>query len=385
MGILHEMYGKNIIYGGSNMENIININETKKVKVMRFSKKMAKKYGHEAAVLYAKIEFLQKFTTDPDRYCHGTQPDFTKWTGLSRAQQEKAAYILQKAGLLDKKTKYIEGTYRTCTHYKLVENNETTENNESELDNVLKGEMRPTKEMIRAALNGELDLRKEAAEQREQALKKAQAEIAEEGDDEYLYYDVDIAKKHGLVAAILLSYIEMISKKVIDITEGVFQKTAKELAKVLAFTEGQISYAKKKLVENKLIATTVKCVEGITRNATHFAPLRVCEKGVESVLKTIKLTTNKFFWKKVNPKSSIDDFKNQHMQIKNIAGANLKNSIPTINNKINNKISTKISNNNSAYLNKDVYENGYNQETTHFEVENLGEKDADWWIDRLPW
>lgn len=368
------------------MQNVININATKNAtKVMRFSKKMAKKYGHEAAVLYAQIEFLQKFTTDPGRYCFGTQPDFTKWTGLSRAQQEKAAYILQKAGLLDKKTKYIEGTYRTCTHYKLVENNETTENNESELDNVLKGKMRPTKEMIRAALNGELDLRKEAAEQREQALKKAQAEIAEEGDDEYLYYDVDIAKKYGLVAAILLSYIEMISKKVIDITEGVFQKTAKELAKVLAFTEGQISYAKKKLVENKLIATTVKCVEGITRNATHFAPLRVCGKGVESVLKTIKLTTNKFFWKKVNPKSSIDDFKNQHMQIKNIAGANLKNSIPTINNKINNKISTKISNNISAYLNKDVNENGYNQETTHFEVENLGEKDADWWIDRLPW
>lgn len=367
---------KNKDNGGINMENIININATKKV--MRISKKMAKKYGHEAAVLYAQIEFLQKFTTDPDGYCFGSQSDFTKWSGLSRAQQEKAAYILQKAGLLDKKTKYIEGTYRTCTHYKLVGNNETTENNESELDKVLKGEMRPTKEMLRAALNGELDLRKETAKQREQALKKAQAEIAEEGDDEFLYYDVDIAKKYGLVAAILLSYIEMISEKVIDITEGVFQKTVKELAKVLAFTEGQISYAKKKLVENKLIATTVKCVEGITRNATHFAPLRVCGKGVESVLKTIKLTTNKFFWKKVNPKSSIDDFKNQHMQIKNIAGANLKNSIPTINNKINNKISTKISNNNSAYYNKDVWENGYNPK-------NLAEYIENHWEELLPW
>lgn len=332
MVILHEMYGKNIIYGGSNMNYTTQIyKEEITERIVSFDTRIAYVFDFVEAILYNIIKYLQEYSKKNDGFAFFTRKSFQKWTGIGRHRFEKAIATLQQAGLLETYTK------GGMTYYKVLPFNESD-------------------------FNEEADKNKEKAE-----IKR-------------LYYKNTDVPKLGLTSAIVLCYIEMIAKKTGESTHNIFIKTQKNLGKLLGLTRGQVQYALKKLKENKLLSTVAKFAHGINKKVTHFAALRICGKGVESLLKTLKFSTfvqDRFFASKNKAEKQQDQsIKTTRPKQKNSTPYILDNKLGTnsLDNKSNlNKHSYLNNNNNltsspylldnSVYLNKDVVENGYKPET----------------------
>lgn len=277
--------------------------------------------NREAAILYNIIEYLQKHSKLKDGFAFFTYKLLRKWTGLGRHRLEKAVAALQQAGLLKIYTK------GGMTYYKVLPFNEADFNENADKN-------------------------------------KVKAEIKN------LYcINIDISKI-GLNAAILLSYLEMVAKKVGESTHNIFIKTQKRLGELLGMTKGEIQYAIKKLKEKNLLRTVAKFAHGINKKITHFGVLKICGKCVESLLKTLKFVTvskEGVFLSKSKAE------KQQDQSIKS-TGVKQKISTPYI---LDNKLDSKLSSisNNSAYLNKDVVKNSYKSETSHIDVENIEDKE----------
>ena len=223
-------------------------------RIVSFDTSIAYAFDFVEAILYNIVNYLQKHSKKNDGFAFFTRKSFQKWTGIGRHRFERAVATLQQAGLLET---YIKGG---MTFYKVLPFNEADFNENADKN-------------------------------------KVKAEI------KTLYYkNTDVPKAGGVIPAIVLKYIEMVAQtEQAKHTYNVFQKTQKRLGKLLGMTRGQIQYAIKKLKEKNLLHTAAKFVRGINRKATHFAALRICEKGVESLLKTLKFSTfvaHRFFVQK---------------------------------------------------------------------------------------
>lgn len=303
-------------------------------RTVSFDTSIAYVFNCVEAILYNIVNYLQKHSKRNDNAAFFTRKSFQKWTGVGRHRFERAVATLQQAGLLETYTK------GNMTFYKVLPFNEA-DFNESADKNKVKAEIKT------------------------------------------LYYtNTDVSKAGGLIPAIVLRYIEMVAKKeTVKHTYSIFQKTQKRLAKLLGLTRGQIQYAIKKLRAKKLLHTEAKFVRGINKKATHFAALRVCGKGVESLLKTLKFSTfvqHRFF----APKNKAEK---QQDQSRKTAGVKQKNYTPHIN-KLENKLSfitkrNKLQDENNENTSKNTHE----VLKTDKDSESLAEYIENHWEELLPW
>lgn len=88
--------------------------------IARYSVEVAKRYGINAAIVAAKLEFLQARTPRKDGYCWRMQEELYNETGLTPRMQRLAITILCDAGLLEVKNTMIIGTKLKCRHFKLT-------------------------------------------------------------------------------------------------------------------------------------------------------------------------------------------------------------------------------------------------------------------------
>lgn len=282
-------------------------------RIVSFDTSIAYAFDFVEAILYNIVEYLQKHSKRNDGFAFFTRKSFQKWTGIGRHRFERAVAALQQAGLVETYTK------GNMTFYKVLPFNETDFNENADKN-------------------------------------KVKAEI------KTLYYtNTDVSKAGGLIPAIVLSYIEMVAKKeTVKHTYNIFQKTQKRLAKLLGLTRGQIQYAIKKLKEKNLLHTAAKFVRGINKKATHFAALRICAKGVESLLKTLKFSTfvqHRFFAQK----NKAENLQDQSIES---ARQKQKNYTPHIN-----KIESKL----SFLTERNKLDDKNNENTSENTSENTGE------------
>lgn len=271
------------------MTSTINTLETvleEKELLASFRVDIKQEFGLNAAIFYNHFAFLQQYTHREDGYGFDTRKEIEEKTALGRTRQENARVKLEQAGLLETKIAKVGSSSISCLHYKVKEYS-------------------PEPEELRSKIKR-------------------------------LYYSVRIAKRYGIIPAIVLSYIEMISKKSLDSTEGIFRKTYKQLSELLGLSRDCIKRAIKTLRENSLIVTVTKFVKGLGRRITHFAALRICEKGVESLLKTAEFLTKKAQEKFCqNSRGENNISKGRNLQsVGNSKGQNLqsqgcKNNIPS--------------------------------------------------------
>ena len=282
------------IYNKTKLTEVNNMSYSTKIykeeipeRTVSFDTSIAYAFDFVEAVLYNVVNYLQKHSKRNDNAAFFTRKSFQKWTGIGRHRFERAVATLQQAGLLETYTKGC------MTFYKVLPFNEADFNENADKN-------------------------------------KVKAEI------KTLYYtNTDVSKAGGIIPAIVLRYIEMVAQtEQAKATYNMFQKTQKRLGKLLGMTRGQIQYALKKLKEKKLLHTAAKFVRGINKKATHFAALRICAKGVESLLKTLKFSTfveHRFF----GPKNKAENLQDQSRKT---AGVKQKNYTPHIN-KLENKLS----------------------------------------------
>ena len=92
---------------------------------------MARKYGLEAAALFNKLVYLSLYTAREDGFCWRTAKELEEELGISKFQQERATKILEKAGLIETKVTYIQGTMTRCKHFKLCGDYSLSESEET--------------------------------------------------------------------------------------------------------------------------------------------------------------------------------------------------------------------------------------------------------------
>lgn len=327
------------------MTSTINTLETvleEKELLASFRADIKQKLGTNAAILYNHLVFLQQYTHREDGYCFDTQKEIEEKTALGRTRQENARVKLEQAGLLETKIAKVGSSSISCLHYKVKEYS-------------------PEPEELRSKIKR-------------------------------IYYSVRIAKLYGIIPAIVLSYIEMISNKSLDSTEGIFRKTYKQLSELLGLSRDCIKRAIKTLRENSLIVTVTKFVKELGRRITHFAALRICGKGVESLLKTAEFLTKKAQEKFCqNSRGENNISKGRNLQsVGNSKGQNLqsqgcKNNIPSYSNKSLSKFYSNISISKENEISQNTSENSYEMLKTDKDSESLAEYIENHWEELLPW
>lgn len=84
----------------------------------------AKAYGIPAAIMLAKIAYLQRFSKRPDGFCWKKADEIEEETGLSPKQQRHALARLEVAGLIEVKATRAGKGAQHVRHFRLTEEGE---------------------------------------------------------------------------------------------------------------------------------------------------------------------------------------------------------------------------------------------------------------------
>lgn len=90
-----------------------------------YSVEVARAYGIPAAVLLAKIAYLQRYSPRADGFCWKAVSEMAEETALTRHQIEAAAAKLETAGLIETKVARARGHRGPVRHYRLTEAGKT--------------------------------------------------------------------------------------------------------------------------------------------------------------------------------------------------------------------------------------------------------------------
>lgn len=80
---------------------------------------IGKTFGWDAAILFNKIEYLERQTTRKDGYCFRTAEEIEEELGIQDKRLRKIIKDLKDAGVIDVKNTYILGTTKKCRHFKI--------------------------------------------------------------------------------------------------------------------------------------------------------------------------------------------------------------------------------------------------------------------------
>ena len=89
-----------------------------------FDADAAKAYGIPAAIMLAKIAYLQKYSKRPDGFCWKKADEIEEETGLSPKQQRHALARLEVAGLIEVKATRAGKGAQHVRHFRLTEEGE---------------------------------------------------------------------------------------------------------------------------------------------------------------------------------------------------------------------------------------------------------------------
>lgn len=90
-----------------------------------YDAEVAKAYGIPAAILLAKIAYLQRYSQRADGFCWKAVAEMAEETALTRHQIEAAAAKLEAAGLIETKVARARGHRGPVRHYRLTEAGKT--------------------------------------------------------------------------------------------------------------------------------------------------------------------------------------------------------------------------------------------------------------------
>ena len=96
----------------------------------------ARALGLPAAILLDKILRLSRYSTREDGFCWYTAKQFEAETSLKEDSFLRAAKLLEKAGVVERKVTFIQGTTRKATHFRVVKTRNTTERNPAQSGDV---------------------------------------------------------------------------------------------------------------------------------------------------------------------------------------------------------------------------------------------------------
>lgn len=89
-----------------------------------YDAEVAKAYGIPAAIMLAKIAYLQRFSKRPDGFCWKKADEIEEETGLSAKQQRHALARLEVAGLIEVKATRAGKGAQHVRHFRLTEEGE---------------------------------------------------------------------------------------------------------------------------------------------------------------------------------------------------------------------------------------------------------------------
>lgn len=81
---------------------------------------IGKAFGWDAAILFNKLEYLERQTKRKDGYCFRTAEEIEEELGIQDKRLRKIIKDLKDAGIIDVKNTYILGTTKKCRHFKIL-------------------------------------------------------------------------------------------------------------------------------------------------------------------------------------------------------------------------------------------------------------------------
>ena len=81
---------------------------------------IGKTFGWDAAILFNKLEYLERQTKRKDGYCFRTAEEIEEELGIQDKRLRKIINDLKDAGVIDVKNTYILGTTKKCRHFKIL-------------------------------------------------------------------------------------------------------------------------------------------------------------------------------------------------------------------------------------------------------------------------
>ena len=81
---------------------------------------IGKTFGWDAAILFNKLEYLERQTKRKDGYCLRTAEEIEEELGIQDKRLRKIIKDLKDAGVIDVKNTYILGTTKKCRHFKIL-------------------------------------------------------------------------------------------------------------------------------------------------------------------------------------------------------------------------------------------------------------------------